>query len=379
MGKYLYAGLALGALFLLPIGVAAGADEAAMARAVDELFADIQDNARPGCAVGVIHRGEYVLKKGYGLANLEYDLPVTPQTVFRTGSVSKQFTAMAIALLAKEGKLELDADVHRYLPDLRGYGAPVTIRQMVHHVAGMGDYDADLFRKADGSEFRFGNEDYWSIAEFYDAVRDVPLRYAPGTRWEYSNLGYFLLSQVVERVSGMTLRQYADRHMFAPLGMSHTMFYDNVNEPVKRRADGYRKTDAGDYELYMTNLSWVGDGGIYTSLDDFIRWDRNWTNNKLGKGGADLIELTTTPLPGFAAEGDAMLGDRQGYAFGLFVSEGDDGPKVIGHTGGWVGFSSIYLRYPERLLSVVTFCNSTDASAPDLGAEVAALALRMLD
>ncbi|MCB1844190.1 MAG: beta-lactamase family protein, partial [Halioglobus sp.] len=226
--------------------------------------------------------------------------------------------------------------VHLYLPDLRGYGAPVTIRQMVHHVAGMGDYDADLFRKADGGEFRFGNEDYWTIAEFYKAVRDVPLRYAPGRRWEYSNLGYFLLSQVVERVSGMSLRQYADGNMFAPLGMSHTMFYDNVNEPVKHRADGYRKTDAGDYELYMTNLSWVGDGGIYTTLDDFIHWDRNWTNNRLGKGGTDLIELVTTPLPGFRAGGDAMLGDRQGYAFGLFVSEGD-GPKIIGHTGGWVG------------------------------------------
>lgn len=365
------------AVALLPLPLMAHASEGSLVQAVDKVFADIEDHKRPGCAVGVIRHGEYILQKGYGLANLEYGLPVTSQTVFRTGSVSKQFTAMAIALLAEEGRLDLDADVRRYLPELRDYGKPVTIRQMVHHVAGMGDYDPDLFRKADGSEFRFGNEDYWTIAEFYAAVRDVPLRLEPGTRWEYSNLGYFLLSQVVERVSGLSLRRYAENTIFEPLGMSHSMFYDNVNELVKNRADGYSKTDDGRYELYMTNLSWVGDGGVYTSLDDFIAWDRNWTNNTLGKGEPALIELATTPLPGFETESSEIFGEHPAYAFGLFVSE-RDGVKLIGHSGGWVGFSSVYLRFPEKALSVVTFCNSTDVSAPERGNTVATIALKML-
>jgi len=363
---------------LMPLPFVAQAQESALTQMVDKVFADIEDNNRPGCAVGVIHHGEYLLKKGYGLANLEYDLPVTSQTVFRTGSVSKQFTAMAIALLAEEGRLDLDAAVHRYLPELRDYGKPVTVRQMVHHVAGMGDYDPDLFLKADGSEFRFGNEDYWTIEEFYAAVSDVPLRMEPGTRWVYSNLAYFLLSQVVERVSGLSLRRYADKTIFKPLGMSHSLFYDDVNELVKNRADGYSKKDTGDYELYMTNLSWVGDGGVYTSLDDFIAWDQNWTNNTLGKGEPALIELTTSPLPGFETESSEIFGEHPAYAFGLFVSE-RDGVKLIGHTGGWVGFSSVYLRFPEKELSVVTFCNSTDASASELGNAVADISLRMLD
>lgn len=360
------------AIVLVLLPVAARAD-GALSDAIDAVFSGIDRDSQPGCAAGVIHDGEYIHKKGYGLANLEYDMPITSQSVFRTGSVSKQFTAMSIAILAERGDLDLDADVHEYLPDLVDYGHKVTVRQMVHHIAGMGDYDHEVFRKADGTEFRFGNEDYWTIDEFYEMVSKAGLVHEPGSRYEYSNLAYFLLAKVVESASGKTLRQFANDEIFVPLGMQRSLFYDNVNELVRNRAEGYRRLDDGSFEIFNTNLAWVGDGGVYTNLDDFIKWDRNFYNNKLGKGGDALIRLVTTPHPDtieYADEGERNVN----YAFGLRVDE-LHGERMIGHTGGWVAFSSIYQRYPDLSLSVVVFCNSTAASAPQLGAKVAEIAV----
>lgn len=362
------------AAVLLPCSAAIAADSAmqGMSDAIDAVFGSIEDDSQPGCAAGVIHDGEYIHKAGYGMANLEHDIAISSTSVFRTGSVSKQFTAMAIAILAQRGELDLDVDVHEYLPDLREYGHKVTIRQMLHHLAGMGDYDPELFRKADGSEFRFGNEDYWTISEFYDAVTRVPLILTPGEKWQYSNLGYFLLAQVVERVTGKTLREFAAVEIFGPLRMQASFFNDNVNQPVPQRADGYRLMDDGSFEIYMTNLDWVGDGGVYTNLDDFIKWDQNFYDNKLGLGGGDLINMVTTPHP------DAVVNSRliqnAHYAFGLQVGS-LHGAAVIGHSGGWVAFSSVYQRFPELKLSVVVFCNSTAAAATALGSRVSEIAV----
>lgn len=339
---------------------------------IDAVFADIDGNS-PGCAAGVIHNGEYIHKAGYGLANLEYGIPITPQTVFRTGSVSKQFTAMAIAILSERGELDLDADVHEYLPDLMDYGHEVTIRQMVHHIAGMGDYDHEALRKPDGSEFRFGNEDYSTIDEFYQVVAKAGLIHDPGSRYEYSNLAYFLLSHVVESVSGKTLREFAEEEIFGRLGMDASLFNDNVNQPVRNRADGYRRMDDGSWEIFMTNLSYVGDGGVFTNLDDFIKWDQNFYDNKLGEGGESLINVVTTPHPDtieYTDEGPRNVN----YAFGLGVDE-VNGEFMIGHTGGWVAFSTIYNRYPDLNLSIVVFCNSTEVSGPALGRKVGELAV----
>lgn len=346
--------------------------DAGLGSAIDTVFADIGRD-EPGCAVGVIHQREFVHKRGYGLANMEYGIPITSQTVFRTGSVGKQFTAMAIAILAERGDLDLDADVHRYLPDLLDYGHTVTIRQMLHHFAGMGDYDHEVFRKADGSEFRFGNEDFATIDEFYRMVARADLVLEPGTRHLYSNLGYFLLGQVVERVSGKTLREFAAAEIFGPLYMNATRFNDNVNQLVMNRADGYQRKDDGSWEIYMTNLSWVGDGGVFTTIDDFIKWDRNFYDNRLGLGKPSLIELMETPLPGMLEETEDGLRPAN-YAFGLEIEE-RFGQRSIRHTGSWVGFTAVYNRFPDLELSVVVFCNSLEQSAGELGNRVAELAV----
>jgi CubicO group peptidase (beta-lactamase class C family) len=346
--------------------------DANLSQDIDAVFADFK-RGEPGCAIGVINKGEFIHKAGYGLANMEYGIAISSQSVFRTGSVGKQFTAMAIAILAERGDLDLDADVHSYLPDLMDYRHTVTIRQMLHHFAGMGDYDHDVFRKADGSEFRFGNEDFATIDEFYRMVAKADLVLEPGTRWLYSNLAYFLLSQVVERVSGSTLREFAAAEIFGPLEMNATRFNDNVNQLVVNRADGYQKMPDGSWEIYMTNLSWVGDGGVYTTIDDFIKWDQNFYNNRLGAGQPSLIELVETPLPGMLEESEEGL-QPVNYAFGLEIEQ-RFGQRSIRHTGSWVKFTALYNRFPDLELSVVVFCNSLERSANELGTEVARIAV----
>ncbi len=331
-------------------------DQASLSKSVDILAASYFDKENPGCAIGVIYQGKYVHKSGYGMANLEHNIPITSKSVFRIGSTSKQFTAMAIAILAERGDLDLDTDVHKYLSELMDYGHKVTVRLMVHHIAGMGDYDHKVFSKADGSEFRFGNEDFWSIEEFYGVVAGASLVHPPESKWQYSNLAYFLLSMVVEKVSGKTLREFAEEEIFEKLNMQTTLFNDDVNRVIPYRAAGYKKLEDGSFEIFMTNLSWVGDGGIYTNLDDFIAWDQNFYKNKLGKGGQDLINLVESPHPKayFNLESLEQSDDETerngkipgiGYAFGQMVGTYRD-ERRISHNGGWVGFISSYQRFP---------------------------------
>ncbi len=335
-----------------------GVSASAFAQKVDSIFEEYDRANTPGCAVGVVHDGEFVHAKGYGQANLEHGVPIDRYSVFRVASISKQFTALAIAILAERGELDLDADVHAYLPELEDYGSPVTIRQMVHHVSGMGGYNDD-FEIADGKSFRFGNEDYWTIEEFYAEVAKQPLVAEPGEKFQYSNLAYFLLSQVVERVSGQSLRDFAQAEIFDPLDMGATFFNDNVLGIVPGRADGYRPLEDGRFEIMMTNLNWVGDGGVYTSLDDFIKWDRALSSGNI-PGGEGVLELMTTPDPlTFDASSDESEDKRIGYGFGLFVGA-VEGRKRIYHGGAWVGFRASYVQFPDDNVSILRLCNRSD-------------------
>jgi CubicO group peptidase (beta-lactamase class C family) len=335
---------------------------------VDTIFSEFATDQGPGCSVGVIQDGQYALRRSYGMANLQHGVPLDSSSVFRIASVSKQFTAMSILLLAEQGKLSLDDDVHKYLPDLMDYGHTVTIRQMLHHIAGMADYgdSPELFPNANGEEFRWGNEDYLSIPEFYNKVKKVPLKHEPGTKFLYSNFAYFLLGQVVEAASGKSLRDYAGENIFTPLGMTHTQFNDDVNRVIEKEAYGYRKKEDGEFELYMTNLSYVGDGGIYTSIDDFLAWDQNYYANRLGKADPQLISTMQTPGPLTRVKEE---GKETQYAMALELSD-FEGHQRISHSGSWVAFSTYYARIPDLKFSVVTFCNSSEASAPGLAEKV---------
>ncbi len=346
------------------------------AEKIDAIFSDIAGD-QPGCAAGVIEGGAYTHAKGYGLANLEYDAPITADSVFRMGSLSKQFTAAAIAILAARGKIDLDADVHAYLPELADYGAPVTIRQMVHHLSGMGDYESDVnhFEVRPGVPFRFGNEDYWTVEEFFAEVAKQPLLHQPGAQWEYSNLAYFLLSQVVERVSGESLRLFADKEIFSPLGMDASFFNDNVNAVVKNRVSGYLAPEDlegdGGYETYDTNLDFIGDGGVYTTLNDYLKWDQALANNTLPEG---IAAIMTAPYgPANVGEWEPM---SPGATYGYGLAIGDyKGEAIIHHTGHWVGFSTYYSRFPARDSAVVVFCNGSNVEASEKGWALADLVL----
>ena len=327
---------------------------------IDAIFADYDAADVPGCAIGVIQNGAYIHAKGYGSANLEHGIPIGSNSVFRIGSVSKQFTATAVAILADRGDLSLDADIHQYLPDLREYNAKVTVRQMIHHLSGMGDYEmTGAYEIAPGKAFRFGNEDYWTIDEFYQRARNQPLALAPMQRFEYSNIAYFLLSQVVERVSGLTLREFANKELFGPLNMTATFFNDNVDGVVPHRADGYTPTNTDSFQILMTNLDWVGDGGLYTTLDDFIKWDQALSSGNIpgGKAVRDLL-LEPHPLTSKTMTSH-LLDDGAGYGFGIEIGK-FRGRAAYLHTGSWVGFRAFYARFPADSVSVIAFCNRDD-------------------
>jgi CubicO group peptidase (beta-lactamase class C family) len=333
--------------------------------AVDALFADIPDGA-PGCNVGVARQGEYIHKAGYGLANLELDVPLDGNNVHRMGSVSKQFTALAVLLLADEGAINLNADIRTYLPALRDYsadypGSTVSVNAVLGHTAGMADYDfissgsddevpdGVNLKDAMGKPFRIGNEDYLTIDEFYEVVKRVRLRHAPNEQWEYSNLGYFLLSMLVEEVSGQSLREFAEQRMFGPLGMTETFFSDDPVEIVKNRAYGYAPAEGGGYVTDMTNLFWVGDGGLHTNLDDMLIWDNYFYTPSLGRDPEALLQQFNTPNTRLPAQ-------ENFYANGQFVASTPLGISYL-HSGGWLGTTTFYARLPEQEVSVMLMCN----------------------
>lgn len=360
--KNLLRTLATGCLLAIPTLSVTAQEE--ISRELDALFSAI-GNVAPGCTVGLASEGHWLHKTGYGLANLELNVPLDGNQVHRMGSVSKQFTAMAVLLLAEEGKIDLEADIHRYLPKLRDYGTTVTVNAMLGHVAGMGDYDlvassyegpkaanAVELKSAAGGEFRLGNEDYLTIDEFYAVVQRVPLALRPGEGFLYSNLAYFLLSMLVEEVSGESLRAYADRRIFKPLGMHNTFFSDVPVEIVRNRAYGYKQAQNGDYINDMTNLFWVGDGGLHTNLDDMLKWDRNFYEPRVGDNPEALIEAMNRP-------NSPHRDDGRLYANGQFVSE-MQGQQSFTHSGGWLGTTTYYARFPEAHRSLMMMCN--DAS-----------------
>jgi len=336
------------------------AESESLSAGIDAVFAEYNSPTTPGCAVGVIQNGAYIHAKGYGLANLEHGIPIDRDSVFRIASVSKQFTAAAVAILAVRGELDLDADIHDYLPELRDYGTKVTIRQMVHHISGMGEYDSEAaYEITPGKAFRFGNEDYWTIDEFYQKAKLQDLALKPGERFEYSNIAYFLLSQVVERATGVSLREFAEKEIFGPLNMKATLFNDNADGVVPNRADGYTPMSGGGFEILMTNLDWVGDGGVYTTLNDFIKWDRAFASG-IVPGGDGVRNLMLTPHPVTESTMTSyLLDDGAGYGFGVEIGKFNDQTAHV-HTGSWVGFRSLYARFPDDGISIVAFCNRED-------------------
>jgi len=314
---------------------------------INEIFTDYAKTDSPGCALGVYRNGAIAYARGYGMASLELGVPITPQTVFDIGSTSKQFTAFSILLLQQQGKLSVDDDIREFIPEIPDYGKRITLHHLMTHTSGLRDY-AGLFDLAGVPEQNLTNDQ--------DAVdlivRQKALNFMPGEEWDYSNTGFFLLSQVVKRVTGKSLRDFDQENIFKPLGMSSTQIFNDHTLIIPHRATGYSYDD--DRKIFgveMSNFEQTGDGSVQTSVEDLLRWDENYYSAKLG--GADLIRQ-------MQVVGKLNNGKEHGYAAGLEIST-YRGQPVVSHGGAWAGYRAELMRFPGQHTSVAVLCNVAQA------------------
>jgi CubicO group peptidase (beta-lactamase class C family) len=320
-----------------------------ISQAIDKHYIDLDRNDVPGCAVGYAREGKLIYQRQFGMANLEHDIPIDSTTVFRIGSTSKQFVATSIAMLSLQGKLDLDADIHTVLPDLPDYGVPITIRQMVNHSGGIPDYVpivSAVYGDVDGNFYPSDK----SLEFIYRMKR---LEFEPGSQYAYSNSAYLLLAQAVEAASGQTMREFAQEHIFKPLGMHKTHFHDDHRELVKNRADGYSKID-DQWRKHNTNFEVVGDGGVFSTVEDLVIWYNNFADNRL-PGGDQLMQILTTPATYTEVPAKYRAWPIE-YAFGnMYLEFG--GKTLFGHAGGFVGFVAAPYRIQETNEIMVSLCN----------------------
>src|SRR6266849_5272194 len=258
----------IGFALLLAAGGVVNAQEK-FAKAADEVFADLTKSGSPGCALAVARGGKIIYEKGYGRANIEDDVEITPRTVFDIGSTSKQFTSASILLLEKQGKLSLQDDVRKYVPEIPDYGHKITILHLLNHTSGLRDY-LTLFDLAGvNTDSVTTDDDALAII-----ARQKAPNFEPGSEWLYSNSGFFLLSVIVKRVSGKTLRDFAAENIFEPLQMNQTVIRNDHTQLVPGRALAYNPNEAGTgFTLGVSYFEQTGDGALHTSVEDLLKWD----------------------------------------------------------------------------------------------------------
>jgi CubicO group peptidase (beta-lactamase class C family) len=327
---------------------------------VDRIFAKWNTSTTPGCAVGAAVDGRPTIAKGYGMADLEHDVRITPDSIFEAGSVSKQFTAAAILLLARDGKLSIDDPVRTYLPELPDYGVPLTIRHMLNHTSGLRDWGS-----VEGiAGWPRGTRTYTHAHVLEIVSHQKSLNFTPGTRWSYSNTGFNLAAMIVSRVSGKPFADFTRERLFAPLGMTHTSWRDDFTRILKNRALAYADRN-GDFHLAMPFENVYGNGGLLTTVGDLLTWNQNFTSPTVG----DAAFVAMQQQPGKFNDGRPHT-----YAFGLMIGR-ENGIRIVEHSGSTGGYSAHLLRLPDQKISVAVLCNATTARATRYAHEVADLYL----
>lgn len=328
---------------------------------VDQLFAAWDKPESPGAAIAVIKDGAVVYKRGYGSANLEYDVPITPQTVFHVASVSKQFTAFAIVLLANQGKLSLDDDIRKHLPEVPDFGKKITIRHLVHHTSGL----RDQWTLLGMAGWRL--DDVITKEHILKMIRhQKELNFDPGAENLYSNTGYTLLAVIVERVSGQSFRDYTEANIFKPLGMTNTHFHDDHERIVKNRAYSYSPAGpGGGFKAAPLNYANVGATSLFTTAEDLARWVINYEDKKIG--GADVIKQ-------MQQVGTANSGKQLNYAFGLTIGP-YRGLNTVGHAGGDAAYRSFAFWFPDQRFGVVVLSNFGSFNPQQMAMRIADLYL----
>jgi CubicO group peptidase (beta-lactamase class C family) len=328
---------------------------------IDAIFARFDRNT-PGCGVGLAKNGAPLLIKGYGAANLEYGVPNTDSTVFESGSVAKQFTAAALVLLEQDGKLSLDDDIHKYLPEVPSFGGQkITIRHLLTHTSGLRDQWGLL-----GIEGRGPGSQVHTPATTLDLiVHQKMLNFPPGSRYLYSNSGYALAGLIVQRVSGQSLDAFTQERLFKPLGMTHTQWRDDFTEVVRNRATAYDSTGGKGFHTDMPFTDMIGNGGVLSTMSDLLKWNENLDNPKVGGPGFTQALETRMRL---------TTGRTITYALGLEVAE-YRGVREVSHGGSTAGYRTHLARYPDQRLSIAVWCNNASAGPAGLLHQIADLLL----
>jgi CubicO group peptidase (beta-lactamase class C family) len=349
-------------LFLLSFHTQAQTLSPDLARQVDKVFEKWDKTDSPGCALGIYQNGQIVYKHGYGMANLNDDVTITPATVFHVASMSKQFTAASILLLAQQGKLSLDDDVHKYVPELPDFGSRITLRHLLHHTSGLRD-QWSLLELAGWrySQDLITDDDVMSVL-----VHQKALNFKPGEKYMYSNTGFTLLAIIVKRVSGMSLREFTTANIFVPLGMTHTHFRDDHEEIVKHDALGYeRDGDNKPFRMNLTNFDTTGATSLHTTVEDLQLWDENFYHPRVG--GPALIQQ-------MLLRGVLNSGEQQDYASGLSIGT-YKGLPTVDHSGADAGYRSDMERFPGQHFSAAVLCNFADTNPSALVHQVADILL----
>ncbi len=339
--------LAAFALFPQPCSAQTGLD-----KQVDSLFAAWNSNDTPGVAVAVVEADEVVYRRGFGMANLDYDVPITPSTVFLVASVSKQFTAFAIAMLAIEGIINLNDPVTKYVPELPEF--QITVRHLVHHTSGLRDAFGLLAMAG------YHMDDVITKKSILDLLyRQEKLNFDPGEEYLYSNSGYILMAEIVERVTGMSFADWTQKHLFEPLGMKNSHFRDDHREVLPNRAQGYVTRDDG-YAEQVVAWSSVGASGLYTTATDLARWATNFSTGAVG--GPRVLDLVHQ-------RGRLANGDTLAYAFGLTIGS-YRGFQTVGHGGSHRSFRTHFLRLPEEDLAIIVLSNLEEFDPADMARKI---------
>jgi CubicO group peptidase (beta-lactamase class C family) len=308
---------------------------------IDKLFGEWNRADAPGCAVGVSHNGAIVYEHGYGMANLERGVPITPETVFPIASISKAFTAMSVLLAAEHGQLSLDDEVQKFIPEWVDREDHVTIRHLLTHTSGLRDAFT-LLGWAPPSESA-GDQNEGIVRML---ARQRGLNFAPGTKYEYNNGGYNLLASILKRATGQSLRAFADGSIFKPLGMTRSHFHDDPTMLVPNRASGYTRT-LDSWRLAKEEGGIVGNAGMYSTVGDLLRWTQNFTDVRVGSPA--LIAAMQTPA---VLNDGTATGGGMGFALGEYR-----GVRIVETAGGGPGIATEVMRYPDQRLVVAVLCN----------------------
>ncbi|MEI7628756.1 MAG: serine hydrolase domain-containing protein [Bacteroidota bacterium] len=345
--------------FLYQISSAQLADS--LAKKVDSIFAEYDKTNSPGCALAILKDGKIIYERAYGMSNLEYNIAINPTSIFHIASISKQFTAAAIIRLSLEGKLSLNDDIRKYIPEVPDFGHPITFNNLIHHTSGIRD-QWDLQGLAGWREGDLITEK--DILEML--ARQKALNFLPGDEYLYCNSGFTLAGIAVKKITGVSLRDYADSVFFKPLGMLNTHFHSDHSEITPNRTSAYYKDENGKWKISIPVFDNYGATSLFTTVEDLAKWDENFYTKKIG--GDEFIKA-------MLLTGELNDKTPQNYASGLVIGS-YKGYKTEGHGGADAGYRSNLIRFPDEHFSVIVFANLANINTSSLSNKVADVFLK---